>query len=273
MERKGFIGGSDCNRIMSGDWLKLWSEKKGYTEPSDLSDILAVQLGSHTESFNIRWFEKEYVCSVTHDGGSNEKGGSERTLDYMGVPLKGLLDGIVYDFEEGTQYIDVLECKHTYEYNTFEQCLRQYMPQIQFYIWIAKAKGCYLSVIFGNRRWECKYVAEDLDYRRKMAVHIVEFWKCVTEDRAPSTENNISESIDKIPVDEMVRRDASTDNHFVSATADLIKHETSSKLYDSAKATLKELVGDNEREVYTDQLSIKRDKRGSLRFTLLNKEN
>ena len=44
MERKGFIGGSDCNRIMSGDWLKLWSEKKGYTEPSDLSDILAVQL-------------------------------------------------------------------------------------------------------------------------------------------------------------------------------------------------------------------------------------
>ena len=76
MERKGFIGGSDCNRIMSGDWLKLWSEKKGYTEPSDLSDILAVQLGSHTERFNIIWFEKQYECTVTHDGGSNEKGGS-----------------------------------------------------------------------------------------------------------------------------------------------------------------------------------------------------
>ena len=29
MERKGFIGGSDCVKIMNGDWLELWQIKTG----------------------------------------------------------------------------------------------------------------------------------------------------------------------------------------------------------------------------------------------------
>ena len=27
MERKGFIGGSDCTKIMEGYWLELWQDK------------------------------------------------------------------------------------------------------------------------------------------------------------------------------------------------------------------------------------------------------
>ena len=74
MERKGFIGGSDCNTIMNGDWLRLWSEKLGYTESSDLSDILAVQLGSYTESFNIKnWQDKHLI---------KESKGLKREIDF-----------------------------------------------------------------------------------------------------------------------------------------------------------------------------------------------
>lgn len=33
MERKGFIGGSDCTKIMEGQWLDLWNVKTNRTEP------------------------------------------------------------------------------------------------------------------------------------------------------------------------------------------------------------------------------------------------
>ena len=46
MERKGFIGGSDCVKIMNGDWLELWQIKTGRVESDDLSRNIAVQLGS-----------------------------------------------------------------------------------------------------------------------------------------------------------------------------------------------------------------------------------
>ena len=48
MERKGFIGGSDCVKITNGDWLELWQIKTGRVESDDLSRNIAVQLGSWT---------------------------------------------------------------------------------------------------------------------------------------------------------------------------------------------------------------------------------
>ena len=59
MKRTGFIGGSDAVKIMNGDWFELWEVKTGLKEPEDLSSKLAVQLGIHTEDFNLSWFEKE----------------------------------------------------------------------------------------------------------------------------------------------------------------------------------------------------------------------
>ena len=58
-DRSKGIGGSDATRLYEGDWYQLWSEKVGETLPADLSDVLPVQLGIHTEPFNILWFEKK----------------------------------------------------------------------------------------------------------------------------------------------------------------------------------------------------------------------
>ena len=55
-DRRTGIGGSDATRLYEGDWYQLWSEKVGETLPADLSDVLPVQLGIHTEPFNILWF-------------------------------------------------------------------------------------------------------------------------------------------------------------------------------------------------------------------------
>ena len=255
MERKGFIGGSDMNRIMNADWHELWLVKTGRQEPDDLSDNLAVQLGSYTEQFNIDWFKKNHPMLI--DVVNEQK---EFKMLWQDIPLKGTVDAIVKPDHA------ILECKHTYEYNTMENCLRQYMPQMQFYMWLAQSSSCYLSIIFGNRKWECVNVSADKDYLERMQVHLSEFWRCVSEDTEPF-QTPAPVSIDKVLVDNMVRRDATGDNHFIALCHDYINSQEQAQVFESAKSDLKAMVGDNEREVYCDLLTIKRDKRGSLRIT------
>src|SRR5579862_10010055 len=60
ISRRSFIGGSDTRVIMGDDeaaLLRLWREKRGETEPEDLSGNLIVQLGVATEDLNRRWYE------------------------------------------------------------------------------------------------------------------------------------------------------------------------------------------------------------------------
>ncbi len=70
---------------MNGDWLELWQIKTGRIDPDDLSRNIAVQLGSWTEDFNLKWFEQEHDCVLS---------GHQRELeDKIGVvPAKGMID-------------------------------------------------------------------------------------------------------------------------------------------------------------------------------------
>src|SRR5258705_9461441 len=59
-DRRSFIGGSDARIIMGSDesaLIRLWREKRGESEPEDLSGNLIVQLGTVTEDLNRRWDE------------------------------------------------------------------------------------------------------------------------------------------------------------------------------------------------------------------------
>ena len=99
-----------------------------------------------------------------------------------------------------------------------------------------------------------------------MQVHLSEFWRCVSEDTEPF-QTSAPISIDKILVDNMVRRDATSDNEFISLCHDYINFQEQAQAFESAKSDLKAMVGNNEREVYCNLLTIKRDKRGFLRIT------
>jgi predicted phage-related endonuclease len=68
IDRRLFIGGSDARTIMSGDeaaLIRLWREKRGESEPRDLSDNLIVQLGVATEALNRGWYERNAGRVVT----------------------------------------------------------------------------------------------------------------------------------------------------------------------------------------------------------------
>jgi len=259
MNRVGFIGGSDCVRILQGDWLSLWQVKTGRAESEDLSDNLAVQMGIHTEDFNLRWFEKQNGCVLAHHQLSFEQ--------MIGtVPAKGMIDAMWGNTD--TQYKSIIEAKHTNDRNSMESITERYMPQIQLYCHLAEASGCYLSVIFGNSRWESAYVSRNKEYFDSMWAVVSDFWGYVLRDEEPVGVDVQEISIDKVAVDNMVRRDASTDNHFISYAHEYIDNQAAAKTFENAKTNLKQMVGNNEREVYCDLLTIKRSKSGSLLFTV-----
>jgi len=254
MERKGFIGGSDCTLIAQGKWADLWEIKTGRREPDDLSDNIAVQLGVLTENFNLNWFEKMRDTTVyAHQ--------LEKSETIMGVPAKATIDGKVYDG-------DIIEAKHTNAFNSMDNVTSYYMPQIQLYMHISGAQNCFLSVIFGNNKWESACVSYDKRYFNSMWALVKEFWGYVDRDERPDDlDPSQAPSTNSVPVNEMVIRDATHDNEFASLAIDYIENQPAAKLFEASKKQLKMMVADNEREVFNDKLSIKRSANGSLRFT------
>jgi len=260
MERKGFIGGSDTVQIMQGNWQNLWLVKTGREEPEDLTNNLAVRMGAWTEHLNIEWFSAQNNAKVYNLQHSVEK-------NLQDVPLKGTLDGMVED--------SIIECKHTNAFNTLDHVTEYYMPQVQTYIHLAEAPGAYLSVFFGNNKWESAYVSRNDKYFNSMMTLVSDFWLNYVMTDTPPDMNvpPANVSTDKIAINEMVKRDASEENEFVSLAHDFIEYEAASKSFESAKKDLKQMVGPNEREVYVPNLlAIKRSANGALRFTKLEKD-
>ena len=259
--RMGFIGGSDAVKIIRGDWHDLYNEKIGIAQPSDLSHLFNVQLGTYTEEFNLAWFEQEYGVHVL--GFQHE---AKKTIE--GIPFKATLDGIINDPENKGEHIGV-ECKHTSSFKKFDDILTYYYPQIQLYMKVADLSHMYLSVIFGNQ-WECKLVSQDEAEWLRMLPIFKDFWGHVLKKQPPVAEmpNELPTNVHHMTLDNMVARDATKDNQFKDLEHAYIENESLSKLFEFAKKELKALVKPNEREVFTDKLSIKRNKRGALTINI-----
>jgi hypothetical protein len=257
--RMGFIGGSDAVKIIRGDWHDLYNEKIGQAQPADLSHLFNVQLGTYTEEFNLAWFEQEYGVQVIATQPEYKK-----TIE--GIPFKATLDGIIADPEsiDRDHYIGV-ECKHTSSFKKFDDILTYYYPQIQLYMKVADLSHMYLSVIFGNQ-WECKLVSQDEAEWLRMLPIFKDFWGHVLKKQPPVAEmpNELPTNVHHMTLDNMVARDASKDNSFRNYEANYIENVWGNKQFEVAKNELKSLVLSNEREVFTDKLSIKRNKRGAL---------
>jgi len=68
----------------------------------------------------------------------------------------------------------------------------------------------------------------------------------------------------------MVVRDATQDNYLTDLAVTYINCEEQAKQFERVKKDIKGMVADNEREVFCDYITIKRDKRGSLRISRRN---
>lgn len=275
MERTGFIGGSDCVKIMDGQWNELWKIKTGRKQPDDLSHLIQVELGSFTEPFNLYWLEKETGWSASENQAPYAKGwsntnshdASDVISNEIIAPMQGTIDAIGIN-DQGEQAI--IECKHTNAFTTMDKQVEYYMPQIQCYLELADMDLCILSVIFGNSKHQATAIARDHEYIKVMRKEVLDFWAYVENDKEPFETIKPDETIYKqkllnaIPVDNMVKRDATLDNHFGMLCSDFTANKSSAETYENAKKGLKEIIKPNEREVYNDYITVKRNKRGAI---------
>ena len=139
--RAAGVGGSDANIILSGDSdriRRLWLEKRGAAQESDLSANLPAMLGCWTESFNRQWLERVTGQCVGRVGTAFQC----QRHDWR----RCTLDGFIEETEA------VWEAKHTNAFANAEEVVERYMPQLQHNMAVVGADRAFLSVIFGNQR-------------------------------------------------------------------------------------------------------------------------
>ena len=252
--KEDYIRGSDMVTLMSGKWNELWKIKTGKIGRVDLSHEFHVQLGVETENFNLMWSQRAF----DYEWSAQKK----FEMSYGSIPFQGTVDG--YDKDKHM----IIECKHTHGMNTMDNMINFYMPQIQFYLYISKAKQCLLSVILGNK-YDGVIIDSSKQYQAEMLNMIKIFWDYVVHDEEPEDKyiNTPTSITDAIPINGKTKRDVTKSNSFTEATNAYMMFEETAKKFEKAKKQLKEEIKPDEAEIYNDVLSVKRDKRGSVRIT------
>jgi len=171
-DRKQGIGGSDATKLYNGEWHTLWLEKTGDAEPVDLSDVLPVQMGVHTEPFNIAWFEKQTGLKVT---------GRQKTFFHKDYPhMYAHVDGLILGDDKA-----LLECKHTNAFTNSKKQADKYKAQIQHYLMVTGYPKLYFSAFYGNMKWEALEITADAEFQEQLLNAEVLFWHFVQTKKEP----------------------------------------------------------------------------------------
>jgi predicted phage-related endonuclease len=263
--RKDAIGGSDANTIMGSDekkLLRLWREKRGAAEPEDLSDILAVQMGSFTEPFNAAWFEKNTGYTVIGRG----KLVKHPTILHMRATLDG---EVVNDFGMDSELeLGIFEAKHCGTRNTDAELFARYVPQLTHNALCAGFERAFLSCFKGNGDWVMFEYELDAAYAERLIAAEESFWNCVRTGTPPCAAD--PEPTPK-PVG-VVEYDMATSNAWASFAGEYLETKLAADRHASAKDELKALVPADASKCFGHGIIIKRDKRGALRFAETGEE-
>ena len=259
-DRRHFLGGSDARIIMGDDesaLLRLWREKRGETEPEDLSGNLVVQLGSVTEDLNRRWYEFNTGLVVT----DVQKHVKHPALRWMAATL----DGIV----EGTGA--VFEAKFMLPWSFSEEAAAEkHMAQLQHNMWVTNAKTAVLSIITGGGKWIEMTLPADSLYQHLLITAERKFWRCVESGEAPRL-FGVEPPRPRIEAVRVVDMSASNSwaelaGVFRSTRAAFLEHERS-------KIELKGLMPEDAKEAFGHGIRAKRSKSGAVSFDILAVEN
>jgi predicted phage-related endonuclease len=253
------LGGSDAAKIVAGDWQELWELKTGRREPEDLSKIFRVQLGIYTEQFHIDWLNSEH--------GYNIKAGTHRSYHVKHRHIYCHLDG--WDSE--------LECpaevKHSNGFANTREKAAYYMPQLQHTMAVTEADKIIFSVIAGNNDPDPVVVDRNQLYIDQLIDLENSFWWHVTEDSAPEVDpasvarEALGGTANKIRIDGLIPYDMEGNNEWASLAVDYGDNEEAAATFNKAKAAIKKLVPNDASQCTGHGLTVKRDKRGALRFS------
>jgi predicted phage-related endonuclease len=176
IDRHKGLGGSDSHALMQTNVApihELWELKTQRKPGPDLSNVLPVQIGTLTEEFNLKWFTKQTgIYTETY-------------------PMEFIMEEFRMAHFDGWCPTEraIIECKHTNHYNKLEHVKVRYYAQIQHYLMLAQLDVCYLSVLFGNARWEYCAIPSHKEYQDILYNRQEKFWDMVVKDKEPTAAN------------------------------------------------------------------------------------
>ena len=257
--RRTFIGGSDARVIMGADetaLLRLWREKRGETEPEDLSGNLLVQLGLATEHLNRGWYERT-TGQVVKDVQSWVR---HPVIRWMAATLDGIVEG------NGA----VFEAKFMLPWSFSEEAAAEkHMAQLQHNMWVTNATAAVLSIITGGGKWvEIKISADSL-YQHLLLTAEKKFWRCVESGEPP----RLFLAKSPRPRIEAVRIiDMSSSNAWAEFSGVFRRTREAYLEHENAKAELKGLMPEDAKEAIGHGIRAKRSKSGAVSFDVLSSE-
>jgi len=253
--RRESIGGSDARIIMGDDegaLVRLWREKRGETEPEDLSGNLIVQLGRVTEDLNRHWFERNTGQVVTEV----QRRMRHPVNRWMGATLDGMVEG------SGA----VFEAKFMLPWSFSEEAAAEkHMAQLQHNMWVTNAKIAALSIITGGGKWVEITISADPLYQHLLLTAERKFWRCV-ENGEPPHLFGVDPPRPRIAAVRTVDMSASNSwaefaSLFRTTRLAFLDHEKS-------KAELKGLMPEDAKEAFGHGVRAKRSKSGAVSFDL-----
>jgi predicted phage-related endonuclease len=259
LSRRYFVGGSDARVIMGGDegdLLRLWREKRGESEPEDLSGNLIVQLGVVTEDLNRHWYER----NTGHAIKDVQRRVKHPVIKWMAATLDGVVEptGAVF------------EAKFMLPWSFSEEgAAEKYMPQLQHNMWVANAKEAALSIITGGGKWVEITIAADCLYQHLLLTAEKKFWRCVESGEPP----RLFGAEPPRPRIEAVRVvDMSSSNTWAEFAGLFRQSRPAFLQHENAKGELKSLMPEDAKEAIGHGIRAKRSKSGAISFDLLEVE-
>jgi len=161
--------------------------------------------------------------------------------------------------------------KHSNSRATVRDKAVYYMAQLQHAIAITGVERCYFSVIAGNDEPEMALIMRNNEYIERMINLESSFWWHVSSQIPPEItpkgeQARLVEVGKQTPIDGLRAYDMGTSNAWAEQAAEYTSTVEAAARHEVAKKELKALVPDDASEAKGHGITIKKDRRGSLRF-------
>ena len=182
-DHKTYIGGSDSATLMGGGYktpLDLFHQKIGKKEPEDLSDNLAVSLGSYLEPFVLNEAVKILGQPIISSG-------FKRHVKFPFIG--GHVDGLI-----AWEPPAIVETKTGLSRN-YKLGLPPYIEwQVRHYMMLFDSPICYVIALLLDQRKFIRFdIERDLEIEGQMIETYCEFWERVQEARPPEPTSSTDE--------------------------------------------------------------------------------
>ena len=259
-DRRLFIGGSDARIIMSADeaaLIRLWREKRGESEPDDLTDNLVVQLGVATETLNRTWYERNTGRRIADV--------QRRVHHPVNRWMAATLDGMVEDPDA------VFEAKFMLPWSFSEEAAAEkHMAQLQHNMWVTNARSAALSIITGGGKWVEMTIPADALYQHFLVTAERRFWRCVQTGETPHP-YGVEPPRPRVEAVRIV--DMSESNSWAQFAGLFCATQSAFLDHERAKSELKALMPEDAKEASGHGVRAKRSKSGAVSFDLLVQED